>query len=166
MHETDTAAHRHLHDRIVVLDVSVPRLYVSAVRVCARANPDRHGPWLERLAHTERALPTGRYDSKSTAAMNAAQSRVRAYVADNEDVAAEAQAIMDRLAALLLGRGAQIIARDPTTVRCTKWWHRRQDWMDAAILLGHPGRPHTVGGLLFGPDYAASVHIVRAVGVP
>ncbi|AGO83634.2 hypothetical protein psal_cds_157 [Pandoravirus salinus] len=165
MHETDVGVPRHQqpYER-VILDVSVPRLYISAVRVCARRNPERHALWLERLGSAERALPAHRFDDAATAAVDALHRHVRAYVANNEDVAAEASSLMDRLAAMLTARGAQIIGRDPTTVRCTRWWQQRQDWMDAATTLGRSTRPRTVAGLLFGRDYAATVHLVQAHG--
>ncbi|AJF98418.1 hypothetical protein TW95_gp1684 [Pandoravirus inopinatum] len=166
MHETDVVVPRHpLYERVIV-DVSVPRLYVSAVRVCARKNPEHHGPWLEHLARAERALPAHHFDGASTAAVVALRSHIRAYVLNNEDVAAEASALMDRLATMLTARGAQIIGRDPTTVRCTRWWQQRQDWMDAATTLGRSARPRTISGFLFGHDYAASIHLVCGVDTP
>lgn len=161
MHETDATLVQHPLYEKAVLDVSVPRLYVSAVRVCARRNPERHGAWLERLARAERALPAHRFDAATTAAADALRNHIRMYVADNEDVADEAAALMDRLATTLTARGAQIIARDPTTVRCTRWWQQRQDWLDGATTLGRPSGPQSLAGFLFGHDYAASVHLLR-----
>lgn len=161
MHETDAALVQHPLYEKAVFDVSVPRLYVSAIRVCARRNPERHGAWIERLARAERALPVYRFDGVATTAADALRSHIRAYVADNEDVADEAAALMDRLAATLTARGAQIIARDPTTVRCTRWWQRRQDWLDGATTLGRSSEPPSLAGFLFGHDYAASVHLLH-----
>ncbi|BCU03392.1 hypothetical protein [Pandoravirus japonicus] len=161
MYETDTAPAQHPLYEKAVFDVSVPRLYVSAVRVCARRNPERHGDWIKGLARAERALPAHCFDAATTAAADALRNHIRAYVANNEDVADEAAALMDRLVATLTARGAQIIARDPTTVRCTRWWQRRQDWLDGATTLGRPGGSQSLVGFLFGHDYAASVHLLR-----
>jgi hypothetical protein len=162
MQETDVAAApRSAFDK-VLLEVSVPRLYMSAIRVCARKNPNRHAPWLDRLAQIERAARTNRYSALSVTGLDSLRGQLRAYVTEHTDVADEVATLMDRLVGLLTMRGAQIVGRDPTTVRCTRWWQKCSDWMDGAVALDRPGAPHSLSGFVFGRDYAASIRVVHS----
>jgi len=155
-----------------VVDVAVRDLYRSAVRVCARADPERHTRPLRRWGRMERAV-TARddpYGERSTIDTDVLRARVRAYVAQNDDVADEASSIMERLERMLVLRGAHVIARGPDTVRCTVWHRRCFDWLDDVIDLKHPGaardgaqRPGPVCGSIFGRDYVARVDVARYV---
>nr|UDO48093.1 hypothetical protein [Pandoravirus massiliensis] len=163
MQQLDTTPRGH-HESEMVIEVSVPNLYITAIQVRARSDPTRHDALLSDVAMLQGIVANARYDHNGAAAAHALSSRVRNHVIDNDDVADEAASIMDRLATMLTSRGARIIGRDPTTVRCTRWWQRRHDWMDAAVAFGRSNYPPALSGLVFGKDYVARVRVVHAGG--
>ncbi|WBR14277.1 hypothetical protein pkur_cds_102 [Pandoravirus kuranda] len=165
MQQIDTVP-RTQHEHEMVVEVSVPNLHLTAIRVCARADPARHSPLLADVDALRDVVSRGRYDHNGAAAAHALASLIRSHVIANDEVADEAASIMDRLATMLTSRGARIIGRDPTTVRCTRWWQRRQDWMDGVVVFGRSDCPPALSGMLFGKDYVACVHVVCAGARP
>nr|UMO79355.1 hypothetical protein [Pandoravirus aubagnensis] len=165
MQQVDTVSRAH-HQSEMVLEVSVPDLHLTAIKVCARTDSARHNALLADVDMLQAVVLRGRYDHNGAAAAHELASRIRNHVIENDEVADEAAAIMDRLATMLTSRGARIIGRDPTTVRCTRWWQRRHDWMDGAVVFGRFDHPPILSGMIFGRDYAACVRVVHAGGRP
>lgn len=165
MQQLDTVAHAH-HEGEMLIEVAVPDLHLTAIKVCARADPARHNALLADIDTIQEVVSRARYDNNGAAAAHALASRVRNHVIENDEVADEAASIMDRLATMLTSRGARIIGRDPTAVRCTRWWQRRHDWMDGVVVFGRFDYPPALSGMIFGRDYAACARVVYAGGRP
>jgi hypothetical protein len=145
--------HTERHATRSVFDVSVRDLYVTAMNVCARANPALHGWWWSQGAASS-AYRGPRWDAMSMETRCALVARLRAYAADHDDLADEVLHAMKRLEDALVARGAVVLAQGPDTVRCAAWHVRRGDWLDAVPAACFPVyRPcyHAMAAGAWGP---------------